>query len=220
VDTSTSRRIFRDLREDFERMQLLFKGFGADNRVATAAWRELLKPREGLIRFSDERVALADSPEELLDQLYGRYVERNFVTKEYREQILERNVAQILRSVHLSERFARAAVGNDEYHVNFPFVEFREAIAVKAIKPLSLNQDDSAKIIEHGGQWAARVRNLSRRKLLPEHVLFAFDGDDSEETLKGQARRDVLSDLRDLGAEVASVRDAQRVADFARDHSR
>jgi hypothetical protein len=49
-----------------------------NSAVGIALFRELLRPRETVIRFSSAGTALADEPEELLHDLFQRYVLRMF----------------------------------------------------------------------------------------------------------------------------------------------
>jgi hypothetical protein len=49
----------------------------------------LTKDREGIIRFSDVRVALTNDPKSKLDELFALYVKHNVATKTQRERVLE-----------------------------------------------------------------------------------------------------------------------------------
>ena len=213
VDGPMFRRTMVDWREELDRLALAFKTHDAS--LGMALWQELIKPKSSQIRFSTERVVLAGAPKVKLQELYGRYVERSFVTREYREQILNRQVAGLLRTAALSEQFAEGTVGNEEYHVKFPFIAREGDVALKVIKPLALTQPDSAAVLDHGGQWIQRVRNLSRRHLMPGKLLFAFDGDDQEDGLLGDARRSVVAELRDLGGDAVRLSDQSAVIAFA-----
>ncbi len=137
-----------------------------ENFVMTA-----IKPRETMLRFSESRLVLADDPRAKLPALFQYYVERNFATREYQEQILERGVRGWLREAKLAERFHAGRVGNDEYHAQFPFVAGPDDKPEKIIKPLNLAHADAAHIIDHGGQWIVRINALKKRGLLPAKVL-------------------------------------------------
>lgn len=223
MEVATYRAFMRDLREELDRVSGAFKTLGTDRRLnsldekgAWALWSELIKPRASLVRFGEGRLVLAADPQTKLQDLYGYYVERNFVTREYREQALERNVRQVLRAADLAQKFHAARVGNEQYHAQFPFVQIDGDTPVKAIKALALNQPDPARIIDHGGQWVLRVNQLRKRGLLPKHVLFAVDEDNHANGLCAQAREEVLAELRGLSVEVAALGEAQRLLDFAR----
>lgn len=223
MEVATYRAFMRDLREELDRVSAAFKALGTDRRLSGmdekatwALWSELTKPRASLVRFGEGRLVLAADPVAKLQDLYGYYVERNFVTREYREQVLERNVRQVLKGADLARQFQPARVGNEEYHAQFPFVQMDGETPVKAIKALTLSQTDPVRIIEHGGQWVLRVNQLRKRGLLPKHVLFAVDEDTKANGLRAQARAEVLAELRGLDVEVAALGQEQRLLDFAR----
>lgn len=210
-------------REELQRISDMLKGMGTDRRLksldrdgAVGVWHEILKPRESLVRFSDSRLVMAADPQSKLSELFAYYVERNFVTKEYQEQVMERSVREFLKSVRLMERFQPMRVGNDEYNAQFPFVELEAEVVTKAIKPLRLDHAQPAQIIDHGGQWRVRVEALKKRDLLPPKVLFAISGDRFGESSTARARREVVASLLDFGVDVQSVSDRQAVIDFAR----
>ncbi len=224
LESATYRAVMRGLRDELERLDGAFKSLGTDRRYreldlsrGMALWSEMIKPKESLVRFSEGRVALATDPAEKLKALFGHYVERNFVTREYQEKTLERNVRGVLRSAELADRFLEAPIGNDEYHANFPFVQLLNEKPVKVIKALTLQQSNSARVLDHGGSWIMRVQNLRRRSLLPDRVLFAVDGDADEPSLRGKARREIASELRHLGVTVVPVARQQELIAFARD---
>ena len=118
---------------------------------AQQLFNEAVRERESIVRFSEPRVTLTTDPKLKLDELFAYYVERNFVTKEYRETVLERGVQKLLRQVNIANRFQRTTVGDDTYHRTFPFVEQIDKETVKIIKPLNLGHKEPSKIIDHGG---------------------------------------------------------------------
>lgn len=222
LDARIFRASMRSLRDELERIDGMLKRMGTDRRFksldragALGLWSEIVKPRETMLRFSDSRLVLADDAQGKLQELYAYYVERNFVTRDYQEKILERGVRGWLRSANLLERFHPARIGNDEYHAQFPFVAGPEEKPEKIIKPLNLGYADAARIIDHGGQWVVRINALKKRDLLPDRVLFAVDGPD-DSTPRGKAKREVVGELEDAGVIVTPYGQAQAVIDFAR----
>jgi hypothetical protein len=221
IEATTYRAAIRDFREELERLVTAFNLAGTDRRMreldgsrAMMLWSELIRPRESMLRFGEGRVALTEDPRAKLQELFDFYVERNFVTREYREQVLERSVRNMLRTAHLIERYMPMQVGNDEYHARFPFVRVIEDHPARAIKPLYLGHRDSAKIIDHGGQWIVRVNALRKRGLLPDRVLFTVDGVD-DDSARGRALHEIVGELRQLDVEVTPMADQQALIEFA-----
>lgn len=179
---------------------------------------ELIRPRETVVKFSNVRAVLAPHPKEKLDELFSYYVERDFVTKEYRETVLERGMRRWLSAAGLTDRFDKMEVGNDEYHATFPFVERANSSPVMALKPLNLAQDQPNKILDHGGQWLFRMETLKRKQLLPEKVLFAVDGPNEQGT-RTKAYHEIIGALREVGAIVLPYAEKAKIMEFvARPH--
>jgi hypothetical protein len=212
----------RTFREEMQRVGDMLKPMGTDRRLkvlnkdaALGVWSEVIRPRETMIRFSDSRLVMAEDVKVKLQELFAFYVERNFATREYQEQVLERGVRGLLREAQLQNRFFQSRVGNDEYHAQFPFVELDGERPTKIIKPLNLAYRDASRIIDHGGQWAVRVNALRRRNLLPERVLFAVDGP-SDMSARGKAKQEVVAELEDLGVIVRPYSERQSIIEFAK----
>ena len=209
------------MREELARIEEMLKRYGADRRFKQAdplameeLFAELTRPREALFRFDAPRALLADAPAVALDELFGKYVEREFVTKEYQEIVLERGLRRLLTAYDLAERFVPQTVGDEQFNVKFPFVA-NVGHRMRVIKPLHLTHAEPAKAIDHGLQWAGRLTQLKKRNLLQGEVLFALKGhliDDAH----ARATRDVELMLRDAGATVADHADQGRIVEFAR----
>jgi hypothetical protein len=222
MDAKIFRGSMGTFREELQRIDNMLKQMGTDRRFkaldrdgALALWSEVIKPRETMLRFSESRVVLADDARPKVRELYEYYVERNFVTPERQEQLLERGVRGWLRDAKLLEQFHAARVGNEEYHAQFPFVAGPEEHPDRVIKPLNLGYDDAARIIDHGGQWIVRVNALKKRQLLPGKVLFAVNGPD-DFTTRGKAMREVVAELKDTGVTVVPYGQNQSIVEFAR----
>ena len=209
------------MREELERIEQVSKRYGTDRRfkqtdplAMEALFAELVRPREALFRFDAPRALLADAPAVALGDLYGRYVERDFVTKQYQEDVLERGLRRLLAAYNLAERFVPQAVGDEQFNVKFPFVA-TVGDRVRVIKPLHLTHAEPAKAIDHGLQWAGRVAQLKKRNLLQGEVLFALQGVAGNDA-HTRATLDVQAMLRDAGAEVVAHTEQNRILEFAR----
>jgi len=220
LDAPLFRNVIKNLKEEFDRVGGLFKKHGFDKRYknndvdyARALFAEIVRPRETVIKFSTVRAVLTDDPKEKLLNLYNHYIERDFVTKEYREAVLERTMRKWIYKAGLSDRFDRKEVGNDEYHATFPFVEEGPNSVLKVVKPLNLAHDQPSKILDHGGQWLFRIQTLKRRDLLPRKVLFAVEGP-QEHGPRQRAYDDMVNTLRHAGATVINYDDKNQIMNF------
>lgn len=221
LDGQVFRVAIRQFRDELQRIDGLMKGLGTDRRFrsldrdgAFALWQEVIKPRETMLRFSEPRVVLAETPKQQLAALYAYYVERNFVSREYQEKAMDRAVRGWLREARLGERFVPGRVGNDEYHANFPFIAFDDGQPTRVIKPLNLRHPDTARIIDHGGQWVVRLNALRKRDLMPREVLFTVEGA-HDRSPQGRACEEVIGDLEAAGAVVTPWADRKALIEFA-----
>ena len=218
-------QIFRtsmyDLKEELTRVNDMLQTLGFDRRLkvydveaANRLFSEILRSRETIVRFSEPRVVLTHDPKIAMKELFAHYVERNFVTKKYRETVLEKNIRSMLFSAHAGEQFARARVGDEEYQVTFPFVELQDETPVKIIKPLHLGQEYSSKIIEIGGKWQFRIKELRKRRTLPRNVLFAVEGP-TENDRRHNAYKEALEMLTDTDVSILSIGSKKQILEFA-----
>lgn len=217
------RETLQTLREELQRIRQLLKAHGFDVRkqvndtdFARQIFSEVVRPRESIMRFSEPRVVLADEPEDKLRDLFEFYVERNFITREYKETVLEKKVRTWLGQAQIARCFQRMTVGDDQYHAVFPFVETVDNRPVKIIKPLHLAQDRPNKITDHGGTWLFRLNELRRRDKLPERVLFAVAGPGHADARRYQAFEEIAGRLAEAGVEVTDYGNRERVIEFAR----
>lgn len=184
-------------------------------------FQELIRPRETIVRFSEQRAVLAEDPEQTLTELYEHYVGRNFVTPEYQETILERDIKKLLEQWDLARRFTKRRIEDQLYRVTFPFVEQKDNEAIRVIKPLFLGQSDSTAIIEHGGKWKLRVDQLRERNLLRGPVLFPVKGPEPGQVndLRVEAFEETLANLAGDGIEITLHTEKDRILEFAGWHA-
>ena len=180
LDAGIYRRAKSDFQQELQRIHNWLdphKGEIQTPEFVRHFFSELTRPREVMMRFEGVRVLMTDDPAQQLDELFGYYVERNFATKAYQEQLLDKTVRKVLVDAQLNKQFQANTIGNaDSYHAKFPFVHFEDGRAVKAIKPLHLAQADPAAIFDHGWAWIGKVQKLRALHLLPEHILFPVQG--------------------------------------------
>jgi hypothetical protein len=221
------RQIYLDgrqlFKEEMDRFALELRRLALDGRktqpdivLARNLFTEVVRPREAMLQFADQRVVLAEDPKAKLLQLFDHYVERNFVTKEYQERLLENNVRKLLFNAQVGARYQREKVGTEDFAVNFPFVDMVEGKAERVIKPLYLAQGDSTKILTHGGQWVDKVRRLRKRNALPPKVLFPVT-QPAANTKPYHAFQEIRQDLLAENVQVVAADDERQILKFATD---
>lgn len=185
-----------------------------DIQLARNLFTELVRPREAMLQFAEQRVVLADNPKEKLGELFDHYIERNFVTKEYQERLLESTVRKLLFRGQMGTKYQREKIGTPDFAVNFPFVLMAEGKAQRIIKPLYLAQGDTTKILNHGGQWVDKVRRLRKRNALPKDVLFPVTAPLTD-TKAYDAFTEIRDDLMMIDVQVVPANDETGILKFA-----
>lgn len=214
LDSRVFRAAMQNLRDELERIGDVLKTKSEDIEFAKNMFREIVRPRETIIRFSNSRVVLAEDPMATLKDLFSFYIERNFVTEEYQEDLVK-DMRRLLNEANIGDRFKEKTITSGLYQATFPFVELRNERAFKVIKPLSFNQEKTKGIIEQGLKWGARIRELKRQDISSQKVLFAVNGpDDGSE--RGKAYKIAVERLKEAEVEVVPYRDKEEILRFAR----
>lgn len=185
--------------------------------VGMALFRELIRPRETVIRFSSAGTVMAHEPTFLLQELYERYVLRMFAKEtEYQEEVMRHRVSETLREHRLITRFREAPVGNVNYHVTFPFVDQpRIGKFARAIKPLNLAQSDSTKIYDHGSVWLMKIDRLRKIRKAPERMLFPIHRPPKSEKRQSAACEEICRELTKREVIVVPEDDEAALIEFA-----
>jgi len=180
------------------------------------AFKVLTHPRDAILRFGEERTILVEQPATTLAQLFGRYVEHDFVTHEYRETQLEKRVQQLVGGLNLTHPFKEAKLGGDDFVVRFPLVQMVDDVPAKIIKPFYLGQDDPNKIYNHGDLWLAKLKRLQKRHQLPQRVLFAVEGptQDDDKWMCEKAFKETCANLQEL-VQVVPQLEEEAIRQFA-----
>ncbi len=187
-----------------------------NTELAYRLFAETTRQRESIIRFSETRVVLTEEPKNKFIELYEKYIHQNFITKEYLEVILEKEMRLWLNEAKIGKRFKRETIGNDEYQATFPFVEQQNNQFKKAIKPLHLAHAQASQILDHGGTWLFRLEALRRRKLLPEKILFTVSGPKSNSNTRQTAYHEITERLKESGTTVIDSANYNEIIEFAR----
>lgn len=136
------------------------------------AFEAFIHPREAAITMSTYRVVMSRDPKNELDNLFEHYVRQNFDTRLSAEKQVENNTKVIIQST--GRRFYQKTIGNNGFHVTFPFVQSHGDAIHKVIKPLYLGHDKLSDVYAHGDIWTGKMKRI--RNQLPDLTLVAIDG--------------------------------------------
>jgi Protein of unknown function (DUF3037) len=179
--------------------------------------QDLAKPRESMIRYAPLRSIMTEDPAADLAKLFERYVQRDLsIAPQYYEKMLETLVKRALKHENLAEAFVAEEIGSDDFHIRLPFVHEQNGVAIAAIKPLDLTQDEPTKIYSHGDEWLGRIRRLIALNQRPKGFLIAVEGPASEDEKRHKAYRTIVHDLQSLPVTVVDRADTQEIVKFAK----
>lgn len=219
LDAGIYRRAANDFRQELKRICKWLEerqGEVMDVELARHLFAELTRPREALMRFDGVRVVLAEDPVAQFEELFGHYVERNFATKAYQEQLLEKHVRKVLADAKLDKQYRPETLGDTAaYHARLPFVHREQGRAVKAIKPLHLAHEDPAQIYDHGWAWLGKMNKLRALKQLPDQVLFPVQGPAETDGKRFEMYQEITQKMADHGLSVIPNQQAQKIIEFA-----
>jgi hypothetical protein len=203
---------------ELERVRAQMQNLG-ENDLKRRVFRELVRPRESIFRFSDTKTALTDDSRALLDTLFGQYVRRHFArVKEYREGLMARRYYQALRQFCPEKVFHQnQLVGNERYHVRLPLCSDQMGegrVPATVIKPLDLDRNDPSVILDHGDAWIGKIRRLREAKCAPESMIFAVAAPEQDDATFAAARR-MIDDLQTEQALVVMAGDTEKLLALA-----
>ena len=220
LDSGIYRRAAKDFKQELNRIRNWIAhqpGRTMDVELARHLFGELTRQREAMMRFDNVRVVLADDPAQQLDELFGHYVERNFATKAYHEQLLDKTVRNVLMEAKLNKQYQPETLGDvTTYHAKLPFVHREAERAVKAIKPLYLAHEDPAQIYDHGWAWLGKVDKLRSLRLLPEQMLFPVQGPVEVRGERFDMFQEITAKMAANDVWVVPSLQTERIVEFAR----
>lgn len=190
----------------------LISGIGSVERQV-ARFQELIRKREGLVYFGEPGSRIAHDPKMALQELFDYFVNRQFAQKkEYQETIMRQRLGQLLRDWNLSRYYNHhEIVGDDDFHLNMPFVHKRNGQIVKVIKPLDLRKNESTEIYQHGGTWVKNMERLHRRGLLPQSTVFTIQFPDASSGKVKIAADEISAELTQIGIDAVDFSDVVRI---------
>lgn len=215
LDASIYRNALGYMRDELHRLAKL-AAQASERDAARQLFLGLVHPRETVVRFSDVRVVMAADPEQMVEKLFSRFVERDFAGKDYNDRLLERNVRDLLTKAALRGLFSEAEIGNEDLHLTVPFAYMREGRVELAIKPIDLAKDEASKVFDTGGRLVDRVNRLKKRDLLPPELMVAVREPLAVDVRVSAAVDEIESDLRAAGVRVTRADDAEAITRFAR----
>lgn len=195
--------------------------FIIDNKIKNKPLEEFFlrftDVKESVVHYSEISRIAAASAEEALAMLYQRFVGRDFLKKEYREQ----QMAKALKSRLDKEITAKFGVKEfvvDIFKINMPLVHEHQSNRC-IIKPLAFHQRSTIQAKEHGESWLNRMNILIENEIIErEQALFTIEkpASDSADLLKVHDL--IVNKVDKLGINYLDFEDEEPIVAFAKRH--
>lgn len=197
---------------ELKRVQVFAQKFTGEQHLNY--FNEVTRFRESVIHFSEMHTLLCDDPHKALNQLYERYVGRQFVTKQYREAQMVRSLKHTLNT-KLPFKYKEKELQADYLSVKLPLVaEIGENI--RAIKPMTFQQPKALTLLEHGETWISRINRLIKNgSIEADHIMFTVEPPARTGRKLEKAYNEVITEMKELGVVVSSYEEKDEIIQFA-----
>ena len=174
-------------------------------------YTELVRPREDIIRYSNNRVIFSTNPENTVNELFEYYVHHSFTRKKQHELEIAKKIKELLQEKNLASQFKEKSVGNTKYALRLPFVGENKQI----IKPIHFRHNKSKEIIEHGLIWLTKINQLQLYGYANlETTLFAYIAPENTGSKLFEAFSDVRKQIEDSGIVMADIQRPAEITKF------
>jgi len=178
-------------------------------------YSELIRQRQDIIRFSENRVLFSNDPAATIDNLFEHYVHRSFLHEPTYEEKLKKQVRELLNRFGIGDQYKEDTLGKPEqYEVRFPFVCKTNKHTV--IKPIHFKHDKPSQLIDHGITWLGKVRQLQQHGFIaPNEILFAYDAPEDSQTHLAAAFQGIKQQIEREGIVMANIACQHEIIKFA-----
>jgi hypothetical protein len=187
-----------------------------DRQTSRGFFAGLVRGRETVVFCSEIRSAALEVPfDTFLDQLYGRYIKRDFATQQHREGLMVREIKARLKRAKVAGFKARH-IRDDVVPITFDLASKR-GDKLYVIKPLAFDKKKAIEILDHSARWRERLNYLfSQGKLDRDKVLLTVDPPRiGSETSMFEAFDVARKNLETLHAQVIDYDNEPELYDFA-----
>ncbi|GAA6186455.1 DUF3037 domain-containing protein [Aliiglaciecola sp. NS0011-25] len=214
-------RLYRNAIDSFnwelERVEHYCDTHGLRSKELVEYFTELTRHRESVLHFSaiGRMMGEAGKIELELQKLYQRFVARDFVNEEYREQQMVKVLKQTFAK-ELIVKYTQKKLKAGVLDIPMPLV-YEGGDGYKVIKPLAFEQNTPLKAYEHGIHWAKRVEILIKKHvILPERALFTVEKPVTESSGMVEVYDDIVREIIQLGVQVEQFNNTNKIIQFAR----
>jgi L-rhamnose isomerase len=200
---------------ELDRIQHYCINHGIRGKELVEYFTEVTRHRESVLHFGNIGRMMGETELVELDKLYQRFVARDFVNDEYREQ----QMVKVLRQTFVKElqlKFTQQNLMAGVLDIPMQLVH-KGAQGYRVIKPLAFEQKTPLKAYEHGVHWLKRVEKLiEKRVVFKDRALFTVERPAKDKTDMIQVYDDVVGEIKQLGVKVDQFADINNILQFAK----
>lgn len=200
-----------NLEDDFDKLIYLTHQEGS----SAEPLQHLLRTRESILQFSEPRAIRATGENAaLVTDLYDRYIKRSFISQEYREEVIAREIRQILHHQRI-RGFKAYQIDDELMPIRFPLASNRNGLHV--IKPLAFDHKSTVSMMDHAATWRDRIKYLiDKGQLLRKNILLPIEGpaSDSDQSMF-EAFNYAKRNLSETGATIVDHANESVIIGFA-----
>lgn len=177
-------------------------------------FRFLTEPKESLIRFSPMRSILVENFDATLDKLFGRYIDRQGMARDRREEIMVREIRSLFTETSIRS-FRDETLTGELIKLHLPLVHRNETVA--AIKPLAFDQAEPSSILDHCEQWMMKFARAEKEGIIElKNVLIPVAAPAENESPRHRKAVQVAKDcIQERGLQLVDFQATQKIAAFA-----
>ena len=199
---------------ELDRIQHYCIAHGLRGKELVEYFTELTRHRESVLHFGTVGRLMGETDLAELDNLYKRFVARDFVNEQYREKqmvtLLKQTFAAQL-TVKYTEKKLKAGI----FDITVPFVH-KAVQGIRVIKPLAFDQKTPLKAAEHGEQWLNRMQKLiNNHVVVAERALFTVERPAPDKTDFVQVYNDIVGEIKNIGVQVEQFDNTDKIIQFA-----
>ncbi|OLU19623.1 hypothetical protein BVH01_04985 [Pseudomonas sp. PA1(2017)] len=177
-------------------------------------FRFLTEPKESLIRFSPMRSILVETFDATLDELFGRYIDRQGMSRDRREEIMVREIRSLFIEASIRS-FRDETLTGELIKLHLPLVHRNETVA--AIKPLAFDQAEPSSILDHCEQWMMKFARAEKEGIIElKNVLIPVAAPAENDSPRHRKAVQVAKDcIQERGLQLVDFHATQKIAAFA-----
>lgn len=208
-------KIYAAVKDNLENEYNRLKDFacGLNYQKLPETFKEVARSRETTVRYGQIKTALVEDPKVFINQLYDKYIGRDFITKEYRENFMVKEIRRKLKRKGMPS-YTESKVSNELIEATFPLTNKDNGIRI--IKPMSFQQQTTTKIIEHGELWHWKIKRLiNTDTLCHDKVIMPFERPRDQDSCLQKAFNEVVESFKSIKVRVTDYNDTKSIINFA-----